>query len=198
MSQPWQQQTQSAAGFGHPGFGQPYPYQPGTAPPVPPPPARRTSPGPAIALTAAVAVAALLLYGFLTGMVVDLDALVEEAIRTGDSELDIAQLTWLAAAVGALVGLPAAKLAPGRPGLYWLAGVLALAAMLLGETFATAVLAAEASDGAESAFELFFDDFSDLWESWTENAHGLTWPLVALAPAGAVLTGYLLGHPRKP
>ncbi|WP_326597940.1 hypothetical protein [Streptomyces sp. NBC_01803] len=74
--------------------------------------------------------------------------------------------------------------------------------MLLGETFATAVLSAEASDGAKSAFELFFDHvsghFSDLWESWTDASNGVTWLLTAPAPAAAILTGYLLapGAPR--
>ncbi|ONK09821.1 hypothetical protein [Streptomyces sp. MP131-18] len=211
MSQPWQHQHQpqpGQPGYGYPqqpGYGYPqqpgYGYpQPGMGPPAPPPApyTRRPQPGVAILVSAAAALALALLYGFLTGMVVDFESLIEDAARNGDTEIDVAQLTWLAAAVGALIGLPAAKLAPGQPAAYWTAGALAVVAMLLGETFATAVLASEATDGAKGAFEMFFDNFSDMWEGWTENAHGMTWPLAALAPAAAVLTGYLVGGTTPP
>ncbi|WP_159037226.1 hypothetical protein [Streptomyces specialis] len=193
MSQPWQPQP-PPPGPGH--YGYPAPGGWAGMPMPMPPPARRSQPGAAIALTAAVAVAVLLLYGFLTGLVVDFESLAEDAIESGDPELDIPQLTWLAAAMGALIGLPAARLAPGQAGTYWFAGAMALVAMLLGETFATAVLGSEATDGAKGAFELFFDNFSDCWEGWTEDAHGVTWALVPLAPAAAILTGYLLGRTR--
>ncbi|MDT0342874.1 hypothetical protein [Streptomyces litchfieldiae] len=207
MSQPWQNQPpqpgygypQQPGGYGYPqqpgGYG--YPQQPGMGPPFPPPPPRPGSPGQpglGIGLAIGAMVALLFLYGFLTGMVVDFESLMQDAMESGDFDIEVAQLTWLAAAVGALIGLPVGKLAPGQVPAYWIAGVLALAAMLLGETFATAVLMSEASDGAQGSFELFFEHFSDLWEGWTDGAEPVTWVLIGLAPVAAVFTGYLLGN----
>ncbi|WP_345025714.1 hypothetical protein, partial [Streptomyces sedi] len=175
-----------------PGYG--YPQGPAPAPfPPPPPPGSANRTTAALGLTIAVAVGMFLLYGFLTGMVVDFEDLMKEAMENGDTEIDIAQLTWLAPLVGGAIGLPAALMARGNIGLYWLAAGGAVVAMLLGETFAMAVLISDASDGAESAFTLFFEDFSDVWEAWTDIAHGMTWPLMALAPATALFAGYFLG-----
>ncbi|MDT0321743.1 hypothetical protein [Streptomyces millisiae] len=195
-----------------PGYGYPQPPQPGPQPgygypqpapapgtpggwPVPAP--RSGNPGLAVFLTLGATLALILVYGFVTGAVVDFDALIEEAMREG-TDPDVAQLTWLAALLGGVIGLPAGRFAPGQQGFYWLAGVAALGAVLVGETFATAVLASESTDGAKSAFEFFFEDFGDCWDGWTTDAHGLTWLFVALAPAAAVFTGYLLGQTRRP
>ncbi|UED87368.1 hypothetical protein [Streptomyces profundus] len=228
MSQPWQQPQPpgppgqpSGPGYGYPqqpqapqpGYGYPqapqapqpgYGYPQGPpgpgmpGPPFPPPPPKRGNAGGAVALVIGLTVVLLFVYGFVTGMVVDLEDLIREAMENGDPEIDVAQLTWLAPLIGALIGLPAAKLAPGQVGVYWVAAVGALVAMLLGETFASAVLASEATDGAKSAFEFFFEDFSDIFESWTENSNGFTWPLMALAPATAAFTGYFVGGTNKP
>jgi hypothetical protein len=213
MSQPWQQQPpqQPQPGYGYPqtpGFGPPpgpgfgAPAQPGFGapqpggfpPPVPVPP-HGGNPGGGIGLAALAAVVLVFVYGFLTGAVVDFESLMREAAESGDWDVDVPQLTWLAPALGALVGLPAARLARGVPAAWWVAGGLALVAMLLGETFATAVLASEATDGSMSAFELFFEHFGDMWDGWTEDAEPTVWALVALAPASAVFTGWLLGRP---
>jgi hypothetical protein len=213
MSQPWQQQPQQPQqpqpGYGYPagyaqpqqpGYGYGYPQQPGMGGPLPPPPPPpgNSRAGLGFVLIIAATVVTILVYGFLTGMVVDMDSLVEDAMQSGDPEIEVTQLTWLAGAFGALIGLPAGRLARGQAGLYWLAGVFALGAMLLGETFATAVLVSESSNGAESAFELFFENFSDMWESWTENSEGVTWLLIAMAPATAIFTGYQLGRTARP
>jgi hypothetical protein len=211
MSQPWQQPQQPQPqqpqpGYGYPaaygqpqqppqqpGYGYGYP-QPGMGGPMPPPPPQGNSlAGLGFVLIIAATVATVLVYGFLTGMVVDMESLAQDAVESGDSEIEITQLTWLAGAFGALIGLPAGRLARGQVWAYWLAGVFAVPAMLLGETFATAVLISESSDGAQSAFELFFEHFSDMWESWTENSEGVTWLLIAMAPATAIFTGYQLG-----
>lgn len=216
MSQPWQQQPQPQPGYGYPqqpaapgGYGypqaqQPGPYgypQPAGAGPVPPPPppVQGSKAGVAVLVSAVAALVLFVLYGFLSGMVVDIESQVEDALASGDpdAKVEIYQLTWLAAAIGAVIGLPVAKLAPGQVPLYWVAGLFALGAMLLGETFATAAISADGG-GDESAFELFFDHFSDLWEGWTENAHGAIWVLVALAPVSAVATGYLVGGGQRP
>lgn len=188
-------------GYGYPqGPAMPGPGMPGAGMPgpFPPPPPRRGNAGAAVALAFGVAVVLLFLYGLVTGMVVDFESLLEDAVESGDTEIDVAQLTWLAPLLGALVGLPVARLAPGQVGLYWVAGLAAVVTMLLGETFATAVLASEATDGAKGSLEIFFEDFSDAWEGWAENSHGMTWPLMALAPAAAVFTGYFLGGANRP
>ncbi|WP_233580885.1 hypothetical protein, partial [Streptomyces triticirhizae] len=182
-------------GPGMPGPGMPGPGMPG---PYPPPPPRRGNAGAAVALMFGAVLALFFLYGLVTGMVVDFEDLIRDAMENGDTEIDVAQLTWLAPLIGALVGLPVAKLAPGQVGLYWLAAVGAVLTMVLGETFASAVLASEAVDGAKGSLEIFFEDFSDVFESWTENSHGMTWPLMALAPAAAVFTGYFLGGTQRP
>ncbi|TDC72221.1 hypothetical protein [Streptomyces hainanensis] len=171
------------------------PMAPGGGWPTPPP--RHGNPGLAVLLTIGATIVLILVYGFLTGAVVDFEALVEEAMTEG-TDPDVAQLTWLAVLLGGLIGLPAGRLAPGQPGLYVLAGGCALVAILVGETFATAVLASEATDGAKGALEFFFEDFGDMWDGWTTDAHGLTWLFVALAPASAVFTGFLLGQNRRP
>ncbi|MEO3754806.1 hypothetical protein [Streptomyces sp. B6B3] len=195
---PQQPQQPQQPGYGYPqqsqqpGYG--YPQQPGMGMPMPPPPVRNGNPGLGIALGFVAMLVLMVLYGFLTGMVADVEGQMQDAMESGDAEIEIAQLTWLAALIGALVGLPAAKLAPGQVWAYWVAGGLAAITMLLGETFATAVLVSDSTDGAKSAFEYFFEDFSDCWESWTESAHGLTWLFLPLAPAAAIFTGYLLGR----
>ncbi|SOD63392.1 hypothetical protein SAMN06297387_110124 [Streptomyces zhaozhouensis] len=196
-----QQPPPGPAGQG-PGYG--YPQGPGPAPgmpapfPPPPPPGAGGNVGAALGLTLAAMLGMFLLYGFLTGMVVDFEDLMKEAMENGDTEIDVAQLTWLAPLVGGVIGLPAALMARGKVALYWLAAGAAVVAMLLGETFATAVLISDASDGAKSAFEIFFEDFSDVWEGWTENSHGMVWPLMALAPATALFAGYFLGGTGSP
>ncbi|RKN43974.1 hypothetical protein [Streptomyces hoynatensis] len=217
MSQPWQQPQPNQPGYGYPAQPQP---QPGFGPPPqagfgpPPAPAGYGYPPPGgapvpvrptgsqaglgVALAAGAALLLVVLYGYLNGSVVDLDSLIRDAMEDGDSEIKITQLTWLAAAVGALVGIPMGKYAAGQAGYYWLAGALALGSMLLGQTFAMAVVSSDASDGAKSPFELFFDNFSDMWDGWTENAEGVTWLLIALAPAAAIFAGYLLGRTRRP
>ncbi len=187
------QQPQPPQQQGQYGYG--YPHQPGgMGVPMPPPPVRNGNPGAGIALAFGAMLLLLVLYGFLTGMVADIKGQIEDAAQNGDTEIDVAQLTWMAALLGALVGLPAAKLAGGQVWAYWVAGLLALGTMLLGETFASAVLVSDASDGAKSAFEYFFEDFSDCWDSWTESAHGLTWLFLPLAPAAAIFTGYFLNR----
>lgn len=194
MSQPWPQQPQQGRpGFGQPGYGYPRPVGPGG----PPPPfavGRRGNPGAAVLLILLGTVVFVFLYGQLTGAVVDLEGQLRKAAAGEADELEIAQLTWLAALPGGLFGVVAGTLGRGRAGIYWLAAVCALAAMLLGETFATAVLASDASGGAEDAVELFFDHHSDMWESWTEDAHALVWVLLPQAPMVALATGYALGH----
>ena len=210
MSQPWQQPQPNQPGYGYPmppqpGFGPP---QAGFGPPAPqgypapgglPVPVRPASPRTGLALSLALGAAVLLvvLYGYLNGSVVDLEALLREAMENGDPEFEITQLTWLAAAVGALVGIPVGIYAAGQVGMYWLAGALALGSMLLAQTFAMAVISSDASNGAKDPFELFFEHFSDMWDGWTENCAGATWVLIALAPATAILAGHLLGRTRR-
>jgi hypothetical protein len=191
-----------------PGYGYPQPgMAPGGAPgmpPPPPPPPGGSNLGLAFLLIAVAAVALFVVYGFLTGVVSDYGGQLEDVQRSLESdpqaeppEIDLAQLTWLAAGIGAVIGLPAAKWAKGQVGFYFLAGAFALGAMLLGETFAVAATLADAPD-AKGAFEYFFDDFSDMWEGWTEDAEGMTWVFVALAPVSAVFTGYMIGGKTPP
>ncbi|MGP4110756.1 hypothetical protein ACTWP5_07545 [Streptomyces sp. 4N509B] len=159
---------------------------------MPPPSVRpRGNPGAAVALLLVGTVVFTALYGMLTGAVTDLEGQLQDLATSGEGEIDIAQLTWLAALPGGVFGVVAGAVGR-RQGLVWLAGLLALAAMLLGETFGSAVLAADSSSTGPDAVELFFDHFSDMWESWTESAHGFVWPLLALAPITAVVTGLVL------
>ncbi|TDC26246.1 hypothetical protein E1265_04775 [Streptomyces sp. 8K308] len=204
-TQPAMQPMPPQPGYGYPqppqpqpGYGYPQPAPVPGAPggwPVPAP--RNGNPGLALLQALVLALGLILVYGFITGAVVDFDSLIEEAMREG-TEPEVAQLTWLGALLGGMIGLPVGRFAPGQPALYWLAGLLALGSVLLGETFATAVLASESTDGAKGALEYFSEDFGDCWDGWTTDAHGLTWLFVALAPAAAVFTGYLLGQTRRP
>ncbi|MGP3971949.1 hypothetical protein [Streptomyces sp. 6N223] len=226
--QPWQQPTQAAVpaygagsgpGYGYPqqpqapqpGYGYPQPGMAGggapVPPPPPPPPPGGSNAGVAFLLCALAAVVLFVLYGFLTMLVTDYGGQLEDAQRALESdpeatpEIDIAQLTWLAAGIGAVIGFPAGRFAKGVVGFYFLAGVFAAGSILLGETFALAAVSSD-TPGADSAFSIFFDDFSDLWEAWTEDSEGMTWVFIALAPVSAVFTGYMVGGstppPRQP
>lgn len=204
-NQPWQQPAQPA----FPAYGQP-PPQPQQPPQAGPgygyaqhpqhpqqyaPPFARPQPSGgdairvllALALTGVATVVLIVGYGFLTGAVTDLDGQLKDA-----AEIEIAQLTWLAAGIGALIALPSGMLAPGKP-IFVAAAPLALAAMLLGETFATAVVYCDFYP-SENPFAMFFEHFSSMWENWTKTAHLLTWLLLPLAPAAALFTGFWLGR----
>jgi hypothetical protein len=208
---PQQPQPQPPQGP-QPGYGYPQPGMAGGGapmppPPPPPPPGGGSNAGVAFLLCAVATIVLFFAYGFLTMLVSDYGGQLEDAQRAFESgseaapEIDVAQLTWLAAGIGAVIGFPAGKFAKGMVGFYFLAGAFAIVAMLLGETFAMAAISSDVP-GADSAFSIFFDNFSDLWEAWTEDAEGMTWVFIALAPVSAVFTGYMIGgstpSPRQP
>ncbi|RKN05188.1 hypothetical protein [Streptomyces radicis] len=214
MSQPWQQQPdggygqqpQQPGGFGQQPnpYGQPQPPQqpygqppqqgygyPPAQPQPPgqpqpwgapgggfPPPPPGGGPPTNVALAILAAVGAALVMGFLYAFIYD--AMFDE--NTGE----VRQISYVALAIGAAVGVGPAFLARNNWGVYILGGVLALAAAIFGELYGTAMILAEYSGTDWSAFKIFTVEFSNLWDLWQETNEAINWIFLLLAPAAAI------------
>ncbi|GAA3849815.1 hypothetical protein [Streptomyces sedi] len=167
---------------------QPGPYggPPGGFPPPPPPGGGVNNP--LLALLAALG--ATLIASIVYAMI------YKESIdeQTGEAS----QYPWLFLLVGALVAVGPAFLSRRNYAVWGAAAALALVAAVVGELYGIALFLAEsmseldsdlaAANGVEvkNAVEIFFQDFGDLWDLWTEVMEADNYLMLVLAPVSAV------------
>ncbi|MEU6082172.1 hypothetical protein [Streptomyces sp. NPDC047108] len=167
MSQPWQQQPQSQPQQPGNPFAQ---QQPGAYPP-PPAPVRRGNVGLAVVLGI---VAALVAAGIYAGVL----------YATFDEDKgEVTQIGYLAVGVGALIGFALGKFGGNNVALQILGAVLGVVAVVLGELYGYALIMAEYFPGAPAATEIFFDNFSRLFDGWKEDLDAISYLFFALAAA---------------
>ncbi|SOD61975.1 hypothetical protein SAMN06297387_104145 [Streptomyces zhaozhouensis] len=191
--QPGYGQPPQQPGYGgqppYPGPGQqpgPYGGPPGGFPPPPPPGGGVNNP----LLAVLAALGATLIASIVYAMI------YKESIdeQTGEAS----QYPWLFLLVGALVAVGPAFLTRRNYGVWAAAAVLALVAAVAGELYGIALFVAEsmsdldselaAANGVEvkNAVEIFFQDFGDLWDLWTEVMEADNYLMLVLAPVSAV------------
>lgn len=222
MSQPWQQPPpgggfgqpqQPQPGYGYPqggaappqpGYGYPqqpppdasqqpgYPMQPGypdqqgyPAPPPPPPVGGRKNVPAAVLLSVVGAVVGGILYAVL------LNALF-------DDKDGFTAIGWASVLVGVAAGLGPGLLGGRSWGLCGLGAGLALVGVVLGDLYGIALVFGDlgGSYGGPGANEIFFENFGDLWDSWSEANEAVDWLMLLFAPAAALAVGGLC-HARQ-
>jgi hypothetical protein len=218
MSQPWQQpppgggfgqpqQPPPQPGYGYPqpavapgpGYGYPpqqpapgmpaYPGQPGyggdqpafyPGPPPPPPVGGRKNVGGAVALAVLGALLGGVVYAVLLNALFD------------DTDGFVA-IGWAAVLVGIAAGLGPGLMGGRNWGLVWFGAALAFVGVVLGDLYGIALVFADltSSIGGPGANEIFFENFGDLWETWTKANQAVDYLVLLLAPAAAVAVGGL-------
>ena len=117
--------------------------------------------------------------GFAYAVLVD--AMFDEATS------EFKQIGYAALVVGIVAGLGPAFLAKRNWGIYAAGAALALVGVVFGELYGTAMVISEhLTGGMVSTNEIFFENFGDLWDAWTETAEAINYILLLLAPAGAI------------
>ncbi|WP_193317864.1 MULTISPECIES: hypothetical protein [Streptomyces] len=173
---PQQQQPPHQPGpYGGPGGGFP-----------PPPPSSGATGNPAIAILAAVG--AMLVVGFVYGLIYN--GMFDE------EKMEFSQVTWLSLLVGAGVAVGPAFLAKKNYVVWGVAAALALVAAVFGELWGTAMVLSEYVYGNEMAaefgleskgtLEVFFSDFGDVWDAWSDGMEAINYLMLLLAPVGAL------------
>jgi hypothetical protein len=199
-----------------PGYGYPQPaqqQQPYGAPQpggwVAPPPAVSKPGNPLLAILIGVGLMIVLFvaYGYGVGSTVDVE---EYVAAQGMTELEYPQWTYAAVVIGALIAIPFARFTPRNWAMYAVGAVLAFLAIFLGELLVTSVIVAniqsevisqygEAAAGteAQSALELFFTEFADVYDQWQETAEALNWIFLFVAPAVALGLAHRIGQSQR-
>ncbi|WP_255308498.1 hypothetical protein [Streptomyces marincola] len=171
-------------GYGYPG-PQPQPYGapqggPGGWPP-PPPPAGGPAGSQAILLAVLAAVGAALvmtvLYAFIYSAMFD------------EETFEVTKIGYVSLAIGAAIAVGPAFLARRNMGLIGLAAGLALVATVLGELYGMAMILSEHTPTDWSATKIFFEEFGNLWDGWTEDNDPINYFFLLLAPVGAFSVG---------
>jgi hypothetical protein len=216
MSNPWEpppsggfgpppQQPPPQPGYGYPqpapqpGYGYPQQQPPPGAPmqampmqqdmqpafypgPPPPPPGDTKKPGQAILLALVGALAAGFLYAVL------LNAMFDDK----DGYLAIG---WASVMVGVVAGLGPGRFGGRSWGIYSTGAALALVGVIFGDLYGIAMVSADIagqySGGDISANKIFFENFGDLWDGWTEVSEPVDFILLLFAPAAALCVGGL-------
>jgi hypothetical protein len=205
VSQPYQQpqqpnpygQQQPQGGYGYPqqqgGYQQPQtPY--GGAPVQ----TEASNPGLAIVLA---------IVGALVGA--GIYAVVEQALFDVNSH-KITQIGYLAALVGILAGAAIGKWGGKNKGLWAFGAVIALVLVFFGDLYGYALCIhkyAEHMVGAQganvpadlipSANDLFFKQFSKLFQAWKDDNNALGYILLVLAPLAAYGTAHRVSNAKR-
>jgi hypothetical protein len=159
-----------------PGYGgeQPGFYYPGP----PPPPAG----GANVSLAIVLSVVGALVGGFVYAMLLN---------AVFDDTDGFTAVGWASVLVGIAAGLgPGLK--GGRSwGVYSAGAMLAFVGVVLGDLYGLAVVFGDMGSeyGQPDATEIFFENFGDLWDTWTEISEPVDYLLLLFAPAAALSLG---------